>query len=159
MDDKIMKNLIIDIDYQKQYDYEKRVDLFNKYGISVSEKFFVPIWGLANYITSLCGILSKDYYPSYGHGQSVLSNIDTKSEKSRIKTWEQNDNLIDIFYHFPNVERHEKYGNLRKVIRFNIKEKTISLNNHGHLSVCKIPRNLYQKIDEWLFDFGFENEW
>ena len=82
-----------------------------------------------------------------------------KSEKSRIKTWEQNENLIDIFYHFPNVESHEKYGNLRKVIRFNIREKTISLNNYGHLSICKIPRDLYQKIDEWLLDFGFESEW
>jgi len=76
-----MKNLIIDIDYQEKYDYEKRVDLFNKYGISVSEKFFVPIWGLSNYIASLCGILSKNYYPSYGHGQTVLQKIVTTGEK------------------------------------------------------------------------------
>jgi hypothetical protein len=153
-----MKNLIIDIEYQKNYSYEKRVDLFNKYGVSVSEKFFVPIWGLSNYITSLCGILSKNYYPSYGHGQTVLQNIVTTGEKVRIKTFEQNENIIDIYFSFPNIERDQKLGSLRKVIRFHLKDKTVSLNNYGHLNICKIPRDFYQKIDEWLVDFGFENE-
>lgn len=152
-----MKELIIDIDYQKKYSYEKRVDLFNKYGISVSENFFVPIWGLSNYITDLCGIMPKKFYPSFGHGQTVLSKIDTTSDKSRIKTYEKNENIVDIFYHFPNVERNEKYGNLRKVIRFHIKEKTISINNYTYLDLCKVPRDLYQKIDEWLNDFEFNN--
>ena len=45
-----LKELIIDIDYQKHYSYDKRIDLFNKYQISPSSKFFVPIWELAQFI-------------------------------------------------------------------------------------------------------------
>jgi len=76
--------------------------------------------------------------------------------KVRIKTFEQNNNIIDIYFSFNNIEKDEKLGSLRKVIRFHLNDKTVSLNNYGYLNICKIPRDLYQKIDEWIVDFGFE---
>jgi len=157
-----LSKLIIDIDYQKEYDYEKRVDLFNKYGVSVSEKFFVPMWALANYITSLCGIMTKTHYPQYGHGQNVLYEINTVELENgsvpRIKTHGVNKSIIDIHFYIPNLPECKFYGRRRKVLRFNLKNKTINVNNYcnSNSSSCCIPRNLYEKIDEWLVDFGYE---
>ena len=68
--------LVEDVDYQQKYTYEQRVDLFNKYGYSTATKFFLPIWGLGQYVQELCE-LNKKYgkgYNEFGHGQRVLYN-------------------------------------------------------------------------------------
>lgn len=48
-----MHELITDVDYQAKYDMDKRIDLFNKYKVDMSAKFFVPIWALMQYIRTL----------------------------------------------------------------------------------------------------------
>ena len=155
-----LNDLVVDLDYQAHYSYDKRCELFNKYGISTAMGFFVPIWGLSMFIRNTClrGYQnSKDV--SFGHGQRVVDSTlieKTRAEKyPRIKTYEHG-HRIDINIYFNNIEKCEHRGSMRRIINYNIKEKTISINNYGFLDMCYVPRDLYEKIDEWLVDFGFE---
>jgi hypothetical protein len=159
-----LKILIEDFEYQQKYTYEQRVELFNKYGISTSTLFFVPMWALSQHICNICGINSDTYYREYGHGQKILNSKlleETKktSEKEkypRIQTFDQNPNLIFVNNYFHNIEKCTIQGSQRRVIKFFLKDKLISVNNYGFLNMCLIPRNLYSSIDEWLVDFGYD---
>lgn len=148
--------LIKDIDYQNQYSYERRVELFNKYQISVSEKFFVPIWGLSQYVLELTGYTYEKYYPSYGHGQRILdTNLIDKCSDRKNRIWYTN-NQIFIKRYVANVISEPEMGTLRNVMKFNLTDKTISVFSFDMKFCYRIPRNLYDKIDEWLVDFGFD---
>jgi len=158
--------LVEDVDYQEKYTYEQRVDLFNKYGYSTATKFFIPIWGLAQFIQELTGIgasYSKGY-SEFGHGQSILNSkfsdsvkeksIEGKVDNRRIRVL--NDKRIDIYTRQYDVVEDAKNGNKRRIISFWVESKKLYLNNYGYLNMCSIPRNLYDKIDEWLVDFGYK---
>lgn len=160
-------DLVLDVDYQKSYSYEKRVDLFNKYGISTAMKFLVPIWGLSEYI--LEHVHHFDYYSSsgerfweYGHGQQLLqidlyeklrkAPVEGAIDTRRIRPYTKK---IDIWRHIKGIEPHPTRGTMRKVISFSNEDKTLSVNNYHYLSMCTIPRDIYDRIDQWLIDFGF----
>lgn len=152
-------DLVVDIDYQQKYTYEQRVDLFNKYGLSTATKFFVPIWGLAQYIEDLCLQIPKKYYREFGHGQQVLnSNLfkqsSEKPEIDRRRIRVRPNGRIDIHTCIPNIEETTLEGKMRRVLSFN--GNILYMNNYGHLSMCRIPRNLYELIDQWLIDFGYD---
>ena len=68
--------LVEDTIYADKYDYEKRIDLFNKYQISVTTVFFVPIFALYKYIMHECTVnpiwWHKDIKFVYGHQHKLL---------------------------------------------------------------------------------------
>lgn len=45
-----LESLIKEINYQEEYSYDKRADLFNTYSISTSQNFFNPIYELTKFI-------------------------------------------------------------------------------------------------------------
>jgi len=154
-------NLVEDINYQDKYDYEKRVDLFNKYGISAATTFFVPIWGLSQFIQNICH-MGRGGYCEFGHGQRILnSSLKETSQqlpdKNKVDTRRivLKGNIIEIWIGVPNIESHPLIGTRRQIIRFS-PSGSLKLNNYGFLNMVYIPRNLYEKIDEWLIDFGYE---
>ena len=112
-----LKELIIDIDYQKHYSYDKRIDLFNKYQISPSSKFFVPIWELAQFIIGSNMANKKVYFFAFGHGQNILNrslnkNIADKKEL-RISVSNTGKSLI-IRRYVPDAKNLPTYGKYRK---------------------------------------------
>lgn len=181
--EQFLRNLVVDLDYQQHYDYEKRVDLFNKYGISTSEKFFVPIWYLAQFVGQQVGIGSANIsqssiynkdttyrlgYNNFSHGQRVLNlTLVEQCEKAaqdknnEIEKWQKRIKLfkhrVDISMYYYNLEEPR----LRPTMSFS-KDGVVSFKTHNPVSYndssagkIYIPRNLYQLIDDWLIDFGF----
>ena len=157
-----LKELIIDIDYQKHYSYDKRIDLFNKYQISPSSKFFVPIWELAQFIIGSNMANKKVYFFAFGHGQNILNrslnkNIADKKEL-RISLSNTGRSLI-IRRYVPDAKELPTYGKYRNAIIFNLEDKCISVcGSILEVGQFKINRDLYDLIDQWLVDFGF-NKW
>lgn len=47
---ELFLELVKEIDYQDRFTYEERVDLFNKYQIHTSTKYFNPIMVLSEYL-------------------------------------------------------------------------------------------------------------
>lgn len=85
-----VRNLIGEIDYQ-DIDYDTRVDLFNKYKIPTSQKYFNPIFGMCSIVADMLDInqTNRRIY-SYGmsHSGAILSsfnntfNLDKDKNKS-----------------------------------------------------------------------------
>lgn len=49
------------------------------------------------------------------------------------------------------------YGKYRNAIRFDLEKRTLSLyNSLLKEGVFQISRDMYDLIDEWLIDFGYE---
>lgn len=154
-----MRRLIEDIDYQSKYTYEQRADLFNKYQIPTNTKFLVPIWELAQFIVTL-GNYNKKTFSGYGHGQNIL-NKDLKKniEDNKELRIELSQNYITIRAIDNNAKKVGRYGRFRNMVIFNLENSTVKIARRVlFLGSYEIPRDLYQKIDEWLIDFGY-NKW
>jgi hypothetical protein len=154
--------LIKEIDYQETYSYEKRVDLFNKYCIPTHLKFFNPIYELAKFILDRRSYYKSEHsdyesfgkgsYSCYSHSGNVMSsfNKDFSEKKSETVKVSINGN-ITIYGYDRNTSKH------LPVLRFNTSKTIAILYNHFSNGI-NIPRNLYDLIDEWLVDFGY-NKW
>ena len=155
-----LTKLITDVDYQVEYNYEKRVDLFNKYKISPASKFFVPIWELAQFIISNNMPNKNSFVFSFGHGQNILNNSldkDVENKKELRIGLTPTGKSIVIRRYVSEAKSIPTYGKYRNALRFDLNSRTISLCNELlHSGSYQISRDLYEKIDEWLIDFGFE---
>lgn len=161
-------DLIKEINYQEAYSYDKRVDLFNKYFIPTSMNFFNPIYELAKFIidrrsyyksdTSDYQSFNNGTYSCYSHSGAVASsfnknfNKNHKENKSLVKIYPNG--RIGILAYFRKDTVDIEYES-KLILMFNT-DKTISIKYNT--SDIKIPRNLYDLIDEWLVDFGY-NKW
>lgn len=155
-----LQELIVDINYQQKYDYEKRVDLFNKYQISPSSKFFVPIWELGQFIISNNMPNKNSFVFSFGHGQNILNNSldrDVADKKELRIGLTSTGKSIMIRRYIADAKSIPTFGKYRNAIRFDLNTKTISLcSGLTEFGSYQVARDLYQKIDEWLVDFGYE---
>lgn len=80
------EKLAKEVDYQKTYSYEKRVDIFNKYGISTSINYVNPIMLLASYLCERGGwegAYSTRRFYGVSHSGAVLSNFNKEFEKGK----------------------------------------------------------------------------
>lgn len=155
-----LKDLIKEINYQEAYSYDRRVDLFNKYAISTAQKAFNPIYELAKFIIDKRTILNVSYkeepitsqglYTPYSHSGALLStfNEEVKQDKSSFVKHFEDKGTIYI-YGYSGAERKHI-----PILIFNEKDKTITIKRISLGFI--ISRNLYDQIDEWLIDFGYE---
>lgn len=158
MENQDMTKLVIDLDYQHRFDYEKRVDLFNKYQIPTNTKYFVPIWELSQFLMKEQG----KYFGYFGHGQTILN---TKFENEvvnhkimRIGINKDGKSIV-IRKYFHGVKEVPTLGKYRNMLRFDLTNRTISVTKFLIESyLFSFDRDLYDRIDEWLIDFGF-NKW
>lgn len=79
------KNLAREINYQENYSYEERVDIFNKYNISTSTNFINPIMLLAHHLTYRGSWGGTVNYYGVSHSGAIMSNFnkDISKNKSR----------------------------------------------------------------------------
>lgn len=152
--------LVEPVDYVKQYSYEQRVDHFNKYKITPVAKNWIPIWELAQFIINMNMQNKNSYVFPYGHQQNILENsadrgIEDKNEQ-RIVVTNTGKSIIIKRYVKEEISM-PKYGKYRNAIRFDLEPKTISIfPSLANAGVFQISRGIYEKIDEWLMDFGYE---
>lgn len=154
-----LTKLMCDVDYQKAYTYDQRADLFNKYQIPTSNKFLVPIWELSQFIISTNKNNSKNF-DSFGHGQNVLNRNLTKdisnNDNIRIKYVESSKRIIIRNYH-ANEKTHPIIKKYRTAIIFDLDSRTLEFTKWVLMfGNFQIDRDMYDKIDQWLIDFGYE---
>ncbi len=146
-----LRELIKEVNYQETYSYDKRVDLFNKYGISAGLNFFNPIYELTRFILGDSEYHNR--YSMYSHGGHIASsfNEDFKTGKSKkVKVFDTG--TISVLRSVDNTDEY------KAVLRFHA-DKTIRVyHNTWAVSVSSftVKRNLYELIDQWLIDFEFE---
>ena len=150
-----LNDLVVDINYQEKFTEDERFALWNKYQIHWETKFIIPIWLLSNYIIKICYVDVKKPSDEFGHGQRILNaslKKDTLSKgfgkagkEKRIRTFEHQKIIV--------VYGWDTYKNeLVPRIRYEVEKKQLSIMG----GKVYIPRDFYQKIDEWLEDFGYE---
>lgn len=159
-----LKLLIEEINYQEKYTYEQRVDFFNKYHISQTQKFFNPIYELAKFIVGDRGPAKKYYINQndpdqgfynacYSHSGAVASSFNKTTDRSQTNkeaSVRVTDDKIGIYAYMSSVQG----GRILKPFLWFHDDKTISITDHCH--GVKIKRDLYNLIDQWLIDFGYE---
>lgn len=157
-----LKILVKEIDYQKEYSYEKRVDLMNKYAISTSQKYFNLIYELGKFIVGDRRISKSSYKEDnifygrhnscYSHTGAVMSRFNNQSYnlKNHQATVRIDGNSILLY----TTVYDSKLTKLKPFLSFDLEFKTFSIRD-GAGSV-KIRREVYREIDNWLVDFGFE---
>jgi hypothetical protein len=162
-----LSDLLIDIDYQKQFTYEQRVDIFNKYGYSTSMLFFTPIYHLTTLIYNQCGFNENPSY-GYGHGKYTLDikMLDKAKEF-----------LSDAPYKYKLINENKEYLYFKYHRMYNIKtsggeyvtiDSNIQIWNDKSLPIqealtiklkCvtqKVPRvDVYKLVNEWLTYFNY----
>ena len=148
-----LKDLLIDKDYQKEFTYEERVDIFNKYGYSTSMLFFTPIYHFTTLIMKYMGYNINQSY-GYGHGKTILDK--TMFEKAL------NANPLERKILYKIIKENKEYLRfpfsdfaIKGTIQYWLENEdlTIKINDMS----CKVPKiNIYEKIEEWLIDFKYK---
>lgn len=166
-----LSELLIDIDYQKKFTYEERVDFFNKYGYSTAMPFFTPIYHLTTLIFNNIGYAENPVY-GYGHGKVVLDNKMLDKAKLYTETNEK-----DAPYKYKALTDTKEWLYFRYHRRYNIKssdnnyfslDSSIRIWNNKALPIeealsiklqsvhFSIPReNIYKLVITWLLDFKY----
>lgn len=160
-----LESLIKEINYQEEYSYDKRADLFNTYSISTSQNFFNPIYELAKFICD-----RRSYYKSeissyesyqkgcfnscYSHSGNIASAFNktwntVKPEFQTVKLYKTG--MIRV-YGLSKGLTLDVPNKLVPLLDFNV-DKTVTI--HALSAPNTIPRNLYDQIDRWLLDFGY----
>lgn len=152
---ELFLELVQEIDYQARFTYEERVDLFNKYQIYTSIKFFNPIMVLSEYLF----VRPYQYNPFRCYGMShsgavqTAFNKDFKEGKSKYISHTANTKLFDLYKVF-----HVVYNPTRFVekVNFRVKDDDISiiLTNLDRF-VVKKGECMYDKCNEFLRDFKY----
>lgn len=157
-----LKDLVKEIDYQKEYSYEKRVDLMNKYAISTSQKYFNLIYELGKFIvgdrrisehsSNEHNIFYGQHNSCYSHTGAVMSGFNNQSHsiKNHQATVRVHNSSI-ILYTRVYVSGESK---LKPFLSFDLDSRTFSIKEAANS--VRIRRCIYDEIDEWLIDFGFE---
>lgn len=152
-----LADLCIEVDYQSQYSYEKRVDLFNKYSISTTHKFINPILLLTEFLLSQ-GDLERNFkYYGMSHSGNVKSafNDDFKKGKSKYVEFAKIGELMKRYKVFHLEYNGVKRIQVCKITFFEHIEKGVffQLNNF----TFKPKRNVcfYNLAEEFCLDFGY----
>lgn len=156
-------SLVEEFDYQTKFSYEKRVDLFNKYSISTSQKFFNPIFELAAFIInprilydSQFDKTEPKYCPNipkcYSHSGAVATSFNSDVKENKSNHVKIHKNGVYLYRYYRDKEEYRSY------FTFNNESKTFTIKNVDFFNDAsiRIERDIYSKIDEWLIDFGYE---
>jgi len=154
-------DLVKELDYQSEYCYDKRVDLFNKYHISTATKFINPIMLLTEHLIrggrGYCEN-SQLWFNGMSHSGAVMSafNENFKSGKSlyvELKSFEK--------FNFYKVYK-SVYKNNNRVMQLDAAYKedfehgvTIRL-SLGELFTTKRNFCFYKLAEEFCEDFNFK---
>lgn len=147
-----LNELVVELDYQSHFSYEKRTELFNKYGISTSQCFFNPIMELATFATEMSTYKYRSNLRigGYSHSGAVASSFN--------ESFKNGDKKNDYVKIYPNGIHIYKYNRVKQTF-----EALVSFMNNKTVQIKQMPsyslvieRDFYDKIDEWLIDFGYE---
>lgn len=154
-----LEDLTKEMEYQKSYSYENRVDIFNKYKISTSTSYINPIMLLSSHIRR-CGSEYFNYdsgmFQGVSHSGAVQSafNKEFKVDKSKyVKVRKGSQlNIYEIFNYSYNKREMEKV----MIFRENVETGAVKF------KICNpvdfFPKRgfcFYEWAEEFLKDFGF----
>lgn len=147
-----LRELIKEVNYQDSYNYDKRVFLFNKYGISAGQEFFNPIYELTKFILNDS---NGNEYSMYSHSAYVASCFNDKIKTKNHENIKVFDNgVIQIFRYIRY--RTDKDKTHTVLMTYFPNGKTVKIFPTEYERGINVRRGLYESIDEWLVDFGFE---
>lgn len=161
-----LSELAKEINYSEEYSEDIKIDLFNKYAIPRHQEFINPLFELTKVLVDKRSYSKSVYtdsehehfnngkYSCYSHSGAVASafNENIKLNKANEINITPNGNIIVNGYN-RTTQKHEK------LIRFTVDKRIIiyklALNSFNES--FEIPRkNLYDVVDEFLIDFGYE---
>lgn len=157
---ELFKELVQEIDYQARFTYEERVDLFNKYHIPTSIKFFNPVMVMSEYL--FCSPYNAEgaidrplrcYGMSHSGAVQTAFNKEFKEGKSKYVKLHISTATFDyyqVFHYRYNPSRHENKVSFR--VREN--EINIILNNIERFTLKK-GECLYERCNSFLRDFKY----
>ena len=156
MENTILKSLLTDLDYQKNFSYEERVENFNKWGMATHMEIFTPLANLSKEIISYFGYIPDKRF-SYGHGETILNA--TRFEKA-IKSKEEN--ASDSLFYYKKVTESKEWAKSttdmyrgQYVNYWIVEQAQIKVKLSGYNDVTLPNMNIYEKINEWLMWFNF----
>jgi hypothetical protein len=151
-----LKVLIKEVNYQEEYSYDKKIELFNKYGISTALNFFNPIYELAKFILGDNNNPRIGYCP-YSHSGNIASSFNENFKKGKSDKIKLHDNGSITISKYEETKINDDYiWEYKPVIRFLSAGKTVKIFSYDNFGVS-VKRGLYESIDQWLIDFGYEN--
>lgn len=143
--------LVQEIDYQARFTYEERVDLFNKYQLYTSIKYFNPIMVLSEFLFT-----DKDFR-CYGmsHSGAVQSgfNKEFKEGLSKYVKLHTSTTTFDYYQVF-----HVRYNPTKHVctVSFRVKDDSITIIlNYIEKFTFKKGECMYERCNSFLKDFKY----
>lgn len=160
-----VKSLIVELDYQKEFTYDQRVDFFNKWGISTSTKYFNPIMALCTLIELKVQNTSKEEFREYelcSYGMSHSGNVMTafnkdvkdenKTERFNIKIDNERMLVLEFFKYVPYQTEPSKQ--FAKKVLFKITDTfSFKLFNTDLWFSNSNPVNVFPTIFDFITDF------
>lgn len=148
---ELFQELVQEIDYQARFTYEERVDLFNKYHIPTSIKFFNPIMVLSEYLFTEKNF--RCYGMSHSGAVQTAFNKEFKAGESKyvkLHTSTATFDYYQVFHYRYNPSRHENK------VSFRVKDGEINiiLNNIERFSLKK-GECMYERCNNFLRDFKY----
>jgi hypothetical protein len=148
---ELFLELVQEIDYQARFTYEERVDLFNKYNIYTSIKFFNPIMVLSEYLfidkgfrcsgMSHSGAVQTAFNKEFKEGVSKYINLHTSNLK------------FDYYQVFHTVFNPSRLVN-KVSFRITDNEILIILVNIDRFRLIK-GECMYERCNSFLRDFKY----
>ncbi len=160
-----LRELVKEINYQESFDYDKRVELFNKYKISTTKNFINPIIELSRFILHGRYLTDYDRIGGYSHSGAIKSTFNNELKLKKDSTTTIENNYVRVsekviqFLQFDPKDIGNPDRKSRPVLWYHFDDKTISITKLAYEYVSssfRIERDMYDKIDTFLIDFGYE---
>lgn len=147
--------LVQEIDYQKDYTYEQRIDIFNKYQISSSVKYINPVMLLSTFLLSQGRDFSNARFPGMSHSGNVQTSFnkkikENKSEYVTVKEY-HNFHIYRIFHYSYDIRQMTEKV-LFRVSEDSVTFKLLSMNFFPKQNFC-----FYKAANEFCKDLGFDD--
>lgn len=148
---ELFLELVQEIDYQARFTYEERVDLFNKYQIYTSIKFFNPIMVLSEYLFT-----EKDFRchgMSHSGAVQTAFNKEFKAGESKYIQLHTSTSTFDYYKVFHGAYNPSR---LENKVSFRVKDGDISiiLSNIERLTLRK-GECMYERCNSFLKDLKY----
>ena len=148
---ELFLELVQEIDYQARFTYEERVDLFNKYKIYTSIKFFNPIMVLSEYLFT-----DKDFRcngMSHSGAVQTAFNKEFKEGLSKYINLHTSTSTFDYYQVFHVVFNPSRLVNK---VSFRVKDDDIRiiLTNVEKFALIK-GECMYERCNSFLRDFKY----
>lgn len=151
---EVFKKICREIDYQQEYTYEQRVDLFNKYHISTSVKYVNLIMLLSRWLQNQGNFIPSTSYEGVSHSGHVLTafNKQVKEDKSNFVKFES----VPIADRYSIFNYNSNTHTFDKKMLFVIADKYTKIRFYDFNFFAKKGVCFFALANEFLKDWGYE---